>query len=187
MPEDTSPLPQHDQPTPQPTMPAGAHLSMQSIRIALAFTIGILVGVGGLLGYQTYVTASQITTYEACILARGSRIQETFPPTCVTRNGTHFVQRLPDSGNPVPTQEATPTPACRPRPPCLDQTPRCMIPETEDMCPPAPAAYSCPETEWVDCMPVARSLGGKDASIFCSSGYLTWAKDHCPNFKGAAY
>ncbi len=28
------------------------------------------------------------------------------------------------------------TPTCRPRPACLDATPRCLIPETEDMCPP---------------------------------------------------
>lgn len=29
-----------------------------------------------------------------------------------------------------------PTPTCRPRPACLDATPRCLIPETSDMCPP---------------------------------------------------
>ncbi|MBF8249775.1 MAG: hypothetical protein HW400_376 [Candidatus Levybacteria bacterium] len=28
-----------------------------------------------------------------------------------------------------------PTPTCIPRPACLDATPRCMIPETSDMCP----------------------------------------------------
>ena len=27
------------------------------------------------------------------------------------------------------------SPTCRPRPKCLDQKPRCLIPETEDMCP----------------------------------------------------
>ena len=32
-------------------------------------------------------------------------------------------------------QNTTPTPTCRPRPACLDATPRCMIPETSDMCP----------------------------------------------------
>jgi hypothetical protein len=29
-----------------------------------------------------------------------------------------------------------PTPTCRPRPPRLDAEPRCLLPETEDMCPP---------------------------------------------------
>ncbi len=30
-----------------------------------------------------------------------------------------------------------PTPTCRPRPACLDATPRCLIPETSDMCRPS--------------------------------------------------
>lgn len=29
------------------------------------------------------------------------------------------------------------SPTCRPRPGCLDQEPRCLMPETEDMCPPS--------------------------------------------------
>lgn len=33
--------------------------------------------------------------------------------------------------------DQTPTPTCRPRPACLDATPRCLIPETSDMCPKA--------------------------------------------------
>ncbi len=33
-------------------------------------------------------------------------------------------------------EQATPRPTCKPRPACLDATPRCMIPETSDMCPP---------------------------------------------------
>lgn len=32
-----------------------------------------------------------------------------------------------------------PTTTCRPRPPCLDTTPRCLMPETADMCPPKQA------------------------------------------------
>lgn len=34
-------------------------------------------------------------------------------------------------------EQSTPTPTCKPRPACLDATPRCMIPETSDMCPKA--------------------------------------------------
>lgn len=30
----------------------------------------------------------------------------------------------------------SPIPTCKPRPACLDATPRCLIPETSDMCPP---------------------------------------------------
>ena len=38
----------------------------------------------------------------------------------------------------VPTPIPNITPTCRPRPPCLDTEPRCLLPETEDMCPPQP-------------------------------------------------
>ena len=45
--------------------------------------------------------------------------------------------------------EISPTPTCRPRPACLDATPRCLIAETSDMCPRAVAcaqdAKLCPD------------------------------------------
>jgi hypothetical protein len=55
----------------------------------------------------------------------------------------------------------TPLISCRPRPACLDETPRCMIAETADMCPPAKPtdtseqvmctmdAKQCPNGSWV--------------------------------------
>lgn len=49
----------------------------------------------------------------------------------------------------TPSPIPTPTPTCRPRPACLDATPRCLIPETSDMCPRATActmeAKLCPD------------------------------------------
>ncbi len=33
-------------------------------------------------------------------------------------------------------EQATPKPTCKPRPACLDTSPRCLLPETSDMCPP---------------------------------------------------
>lgn len=36
-----------------------------------------------------------------------------------------------------PGVSPTVTPTCTPRPKCLDSKPRCMIPETENMCPPS--------------------------------------------------
>jgi hypothetical protein len=44
------------------------------------------------------------------------------------------IQKTPSPNQVVPTSSITPT--CRPRPACLDSTPRCMMPETADMCPP---------------------------------------------------
>ncbi len=38
--------------------------------------------------------------------------------------------------NPTPSDKTSkPSPTCKPRPACLDATPRCMIAETSDMCP----------------------------------------------------
>lgn len=36
---------------------------------------------------------------------------------------------------PLSVVQVVPTPSCKPRPACLDATPRCLIPETSDMCP----------------------------------------------------
>lgn len=42
--------------------------------------------------------------------------------------------------------------------------------------------YSCPNNEWVDCMPKVD----QPPSFQCEKQYLNWAKINCPNFKGAA-
>ena len=50
--------------------------------------------------------------------------------------------RFTYKNSPSPTvNPVAPTPitTCTPRPSCLDTFPRCMIPETEDMCPPTPS------------------------------------------------
>jgi hypothetical protein len=80
--------------------------------------------------------------------------------------------------------DQTPTPTCRPRPACLDTTPRCLIPETSDMCPkatPAPSStYACPPGGYVDCMP------GPDPKPQCSAEAMAWYKANCPDFQGGA-
>lgn len=48
----------------------------------------------------------------------------------------------------------SPSPTCRPRPACLDATPRCLIPETSDMC---PKAVVC--TQEVKTCPDGSSVG----------------------------
>lgn len=47
------------------------------------------------------------------------------------------------------------------------------------------SSYSCPSTEWVNCMPSVGPNGYEEPAQ-CKSEYLTWAKQNCPNFKGAA-
>ncbi len=41
-------------------------------------------------------------------------------------------------GDCYPDPSPVPSVSCRPRPACLDSEPRCLMPETSDMCPPAP-------------------------------------------------
>lgn len=48
--------------------------------------------------------------------------------------------------------------------------------------PTTPSGYSCPTTDYVDCMP---NPGMKNP--VCNPQFLLWARDNCPNFKGAAY
>jgi hypothetical protein len=43
--------------------------------------------------------------------------------------------------------------------------------------------YTCPKSEWVDCMPTI----GLDKSSQCGQSYLDWVRANCPNFKGVAY
>ncbi len=45
------------------------------------------------------------------------------------------------------------------------------------------AAFTCPETEWVDCMPTVDTAGIK---FECTQEFLEWAKSNCPGFQGAA-
>ncbi|MCX6730626.1 MAG: hypothetical protein NTZ55_02155, partial [Candidatus Roizmanbacteria bacterium] len=42
--------------------------------------------------------------------------------------------------------------------------------------------YTCPQTQYVDCMPGPN----KAVKVECSTAFLKWAQLNCPNFKGAA-
>ncbi len=75
-----------------------------------------------------------------------------------------------------------PTPTCIPRPACLDATPRCMIPETSDMCPKSSMIYTCPPSGYVDCMPIMDETKKKA----CSPEAMSWYEANCPNFQGGA-
>lgn len=43
--------------------------------------------------------------------------------------------------------------------------------------------YSCPETEYVNCMPIVTP----EKQHLCDKNYLAWAQANCPTFKGATY
>lgn len=48
---------------------------------------------------------------------------------------------------------------------------------------PTVITYTCPETEYVDCMP---NVGG-GTKPQCEKDFLSWAQENCSGFKGAAY
>ena len=50
----------------------------------------------GLKSYRETLTLKSINSYESCIAAQGSRIQESYPATCVTSLGARFTQPLSD-------------------------------------------------------------------------------------------
>jgi hypothetical protein len=79
----------------------------------MGFIIFILLGLCGLLGFQNWQLKQQPlpTTYETCIAAQGSIIQESYPATCVTAKGDRFVQPTPYELTPTITESPISTPA----------------------------------------------------------------------------
>lgn len=66
----------------------------------------------------------------------------------ITIVGSYFVLGTTNFSAKVhPTITPTPKTSCTPRPSCLDSTPRCMIPETSDMCPPSITPTSNPDQD----------------------------------------
>jgi hypothetical protein len=72
----------------------------------------LFLGISGFLAYQNWQLRQQIhtpTNYQECVEAAGSMIQESYPATCVTKNGARFTQPLTDEENKKlipPTQQA---------------------------------------------------------------------------------
>src|SRR5690242_19880138 len=59
----------------------------------------LLLGVSGFLAYQNWQLRQMInapTSYQECVDAPGSLIQESYPATCVTKAGARFTQPLND-------------------------------------------------------------------------------------------
>lgn len=69
-----------------------------------------------------------------CIKAGLQNIEITTSPIDTQNQIDNFDQIL-STFKFLDTTEITPKLSCRPRPACLDSVPRCMIPETLDMCP----------------------------------------------------
>lgn len=68
-------------------------------------------------------------------------------------------QTKPSPSPNIISQTPNPTPTCKPRPACLDEEPKCLMPETPDMCPPTSnnsqkactqEAKLCPDGSYVE-------------------------------------
>jgi len=74
-------------------LPSSPKLSLQPLYTMLILIFGMLLGAGGLFAYQEYIaTTPAITSFDECMKSKGSIVQESYPATCVTRDGTRFVQ-----------------------------------------------------------------------------------------------
>ncbi len=231
-----------ESPSLQEKLPTRNPRMMPIIRVLAIFMIGVFSGIGGFLGYQKLRksdTKAFVTTYEQCLSAEGSRIQESYPQVCVTKGGLRFVQPTDD---PLETPPDTDSLSCtadtqcvvgiQPAGCCACPQPvnqsqignngwelyspgkdygnksrcqtfmacaPCEAPSLPVVCRnetctfnadkilPSESGYTCPESAWVDCMP--GPLEGKTTGIRfqCTPQYLTWAKENCPGFQGAAY
>ena len=110
-------------------------------------------------------------------------------------------------------RRVTSTSTCRPRPKCLDSVPKCLLPETPDMCPSLSSSVTPPpkctfNSEPCDpkscdynpdqCASTRNYVCPQTEWIDCMPGsgvkkpncdpqYLRWAQSRCLGFKGAAY
>lgn len=140
------------------------HMTSRTVFIWMGVVTVLLAAEAGFLYYKNIQLEQQIKTMEAS--------QPNVPIATPT------LSLMPLTQSPIPT--------CRPRPPCLDARPRCLIPETADMCPPnttstVSASYTCPSNGWVDCMP-----GPGPIKKECTPTAMDWYKANCPNFQGGA-
>ncbi|MEK7533367.1 MAG: hypothetical protein AAB542_02940 [Patescibacteria group bacterium] len=225
-------------PTISPSFPP--RVSLRPVYLTLTFILGILIGVGGLFGYQEYISPNTpVTTYDGCVEAAGSRIQESYPATCITRDGKRFTQpTMDDDGvNPIYTDPASCNSdndctvaiipgGCCACPSAISKTAigkdgweryvsgkayskqstcetfmacgACAMPSTpicrNNVCmfdsgiTPTPiGGFTCPKSEWVDCMPGPLEGKTRGITLECTPEFLSWAEANCPNFKGAAY
>lgn len=101
-----TPVPPTPQVVNQPVQPP-VEESKPKNNLLIIVAIILLVMAVGAVGYFVYknvlVKTQPITSYDECAKAKGSIIQETFPPVCVTKDGQRFVQEV----LPTPTPDVT--------------------------------------------------------------------------------
>lgn len=108
---DNPEVPLSPEETPQPLPPAPPTVSLKPMYMTLMLLFGVLLGAGGLFAYQEYAAQRSVTSvvsYDECITAPGSRIQESYPATCITSDNKRFTQPIPDTDITVPPSNNEP-------------------------------------------------------------------------------
>lgn len=90
----TSPSPIQT-PTENPVVKEPGNKGKKGILIVVILVVIAALAVAGYLFYQnTQRSAVQINSFEACMTAAGSRIQESYPKICVAKDGQQFTQEI---------------------------------------------------------------------------------------------
>jgi putative hemolysin len=88
-----------------PAQPAGDTRKSETIkemRLSLISLVVVVVIIGGYFAYKTFSVKPVINSYEECVEAKGSFIQESYPPVCVTKGGLRFTSNEVTPVTPVP-------------------------------------------------------------------------------------
>lgn len=64
------------------------------VKIIFVFMITTFLAFVAYQKYSEYQTLQSIDSYEACIAAKGSIIQESYPATCITQNGDRYTETI---------------------------------------------------------------------------------------------
>ncbi len=85
-----------EQPPENTNAPVKKKRSKKIFIILAAIFVVLLLALISFLIWQNYQNKQTINDYQGCATASGSVIQESYPETCVTKNGQRFVRQLPD-------------------------------------------------------------------------------------------
>lgn len=123
----------------------------KSITIIVILFIAIAVlSLGGFLIYKSYSDKEVIATFEECVSAQGSTVEQSYPPVCVAKDGTRYVAEVPVVEEPEAEEPESPNQISEPgdeetmAEKCYDQVSNPECPEgTQCMTNPASSFCEC--------------------------------------------
>lgn len=64
------------------------------MKLSLIPLVVVIILIYGYFAYKTFLVRPVIKSYEECIKAKGSLVQPSYPPVCVTKGGLRFTQEV---------------------------------------------------------------------------------------------